>query len=1065
MVEKSYYNQTDFDNLVEKIAQAIKNKKLIIFIGAGVSFSQGYPNWNGYVKSLIQYWKNHIENDLERKLKFSELRIFDSIEKSKRGNKRKIKMLHAVLEKMLGTEWINKKLDFEKYYFDALRADSDAIEILGELVKLSCIFITTNYDFEIERHLDYIGKKGTYRTIHSLEGFVATGEKLQVGDVFHLHGTNEAKPEYFISSSSDYSNQYLRNPGLYNKLQKWFLEENPTVLFVGSNMEEDEILSLLPSTSENFSLMKVEEGENEDLREILNLSYHDVGTTIFWYGDDYNELPKVIHSLVKEVEKILPQPEVLKDWKILLTQTTPDEELFQSLNKNIEYHDFMSNLYLEIENSSESHKSKILKAIFDDKSFEIATDNGSFWNFVDQNWKLLKVDNKNQLVTILETRTIITYLASTYNIYKRLKDEAMLVNEHLDRVEEKLIGKPELVVTKFNKDQDLMGKWLVGQSEDINNVDRNLFVDKFDFCINIKSENISRLVSNIESGIGYRYSSIEDAVSERHGSSEFARLIYNLLLNDKLLIDGLSIFESIPDVLLDTALFKRLLVLVDKTKPLQENLLDRLIQKIDFENKFSGSELTNFVQKHESKILELGKNISDDKQYEDVIGRVHGGIVSEDSFITLEEISEKTEKEILDILRQSKTEQDSSPWKRKTVRQTGKILQGILTKQTDLSDKLKKILGNADSNVVMKYKELFVQLSTDESFDLEVSKSAQEKLIDNFDVSHFTYEDEQFFEYFIEHEEFTTKIIDLLFSISVNNLSYDQIYSSEESNRLVEVNDFINTEQGRYLDTIIKLGRKTEEFNGKIKSKLEEVQHLEFRDFSQGALFKIYTLKELEVFTVNHFQGYSYSYRDYNEDNLGRLSPSVEEILREGYVNQLNQFNVSLLALKEMNPSELESISWENNFSMMIDIVLKNVNKFRYEENWFKEILVHDTNGRYLSQVMHRFADLETDVIKLENSILLLKEIGSAYPTKVRLNYIPTNLKETQYKERLYLYFDIILVLLDNSKIQRSYMGSRQYDELLEHLSPKKRSDFLENSNLGEILSPIEIGNLQRKYL
>ncbi|MCU6218071.1 hypothetical protein, partial [Enterobacter bugandensis] len=47
---KEKYNSLEYYNdMVSKIAEAENDFKLVVFIGAGVSISQGYPNWDGYV--------------------------------------------------------------------------------------------------------------------------------------------------------------------------------------------------------------------------------------------------------------------------------------------------------------------------------------------------------------------------------------------------------------------------------------------------------------------------------------------------------------------------------------------------------------------------------------------------------------------------------------------------------------------------------------------------------------------------------------------------------------------------------------------------------------------------------------------------------------------------------------------------------------------------------------------------------------------------------------------------------------------------------------------------------
>lgn len=55
-MEKQTYTDEEFNSLVTDLVQAIRKQKLVIFVGAGVSISQGYPNWNDYVTHLIKYW-------------------------------------------------------------------------------------------------------------------------------------------------------------------------------------------------------------------------------------------------------------------------------------------------------------------------------------------------------------------------------------------------------------------------------------------------------------------------------------------------------------------------------------------------------------------------------------------------------------------------------------------------------------------------------------------------------------------------------------------------------------------------------------------------------------------------------------------------------------------------------------------------------------------------------------------------------------------------------------------------------------------------------------------------
>lgn len=47
----NYYTENEFNELVDSLAGAVKNFNLVVFVGAGISLSQGYPNWNGYIEN------------------------------------------------------------------------------------------------------------------------------------------------------------------------------------------------------------------------------------------------------------------------------------------------------------------------------------------------------------------------------------------------------------------------------------------------------------------------------------------------------------------------------------------------------------------------------------------------------------------------------------------------------------------------------------------------------------------------------------------------------------------------------------------------------------------------------------------------------------------------------------------------------------------------------------------------------------------------------------------------------------------------------------------------------
>lgn len=89
-------NNVYYEKLVNDVTEAINQLKLVIFIGAGVSIAQGYPNWNNYIEHLIKYWQGQVLSESgEKKLGREHHLIFDLISKSYISNKRKVDLVNS----------------------------------------------------------------------------------------------------------------------------------------------------------------------------------------------------------------------------------------------------------------------------------------------------------------------------------------------------------------------------------------------------------------------------------------------------------------------------------------------------------------------------------------------------------------------------------------------------------------------------------------------------------------------------------------------------------------------------------------------------------------------------------------------------------------------------------------------------------------------------------------------------------------------------------------------------------------------------------------------------------
>ncbi|HFI0056927.1 TPA: SIR2 family protein, partial [Streptococcus suis] len=227
---------SSYKRLVTDLSEAIKQQKLVIFVGAGVSISQGYPKWNEYVDHLIKYWQGQVLAESKNKnIRIEQIKIFDLISKLDVSNKRKVELVNQELRTIFEKDFENRRLDFEKAYFKHLLPFSTINPTLQHLASLNAILITSNYDYEIENHFKLL--KNTVKTINDLNEFQQSRKgKLVPGDILHIHGTPDCDVKYFVSSSSDYSRTYLRNRENYNGLVNWFQKTRPTVLFIGASL-------------------------------------------------------------------------------------------------------------------------------------------------------------------------------------------------------------------------------------------------------------------------------------------------------------------------------------------------------------------------------------------------------------------------------------------------------------------------------------------------------------------------------------------------------------------------------------------------------------------------------------------------------------------------------------------------------------------------------------------------------------------------------------------------------------------------------------------------------------
>ncbi|HEM3591055.1 TPA: hypothetical protein U1C03_002272, partial [Streptococcus suis] len=216
--------------------------------------------------------------------------------------------------------------------------------------------------------------------------------------------------------------------------------------------------------------------------------------------------------------------------------------------------------------------------------------------------------------------------------------------------------------------------WLVNTFE--RNDDYLYIEDDSELEVNLNPINIEKMVNAIKDSQKYRYYSFEHLQKE----NDNIELFYQLVKTNRLFLDGESFIVKVPDELLDTRLVQKLLVQFDNETGLNQTLVNKLIEYIDFSDTHFGEELNTFVNKHKGII---DKEIPE-KPYRNMIFSMEGGWVSQYSFLTIEDLVEYDEAELLDILENSEDEQKRSSFlEEETIRETENFLISVLKNSSE----------------------------------------------------------------------------------------------------------------------------------------------------------------------------------------------------------------------------------------------------------------------------------------------------------------------------------------------------------------------------------------------
>ncbi len=1054
-------NDINYENLIDDVTEAIKNFNLVIFIGAGVSIAQGYPNWNNYIEHLIKYWQGQVLSvSGEKSLGREHHIVFDLISKSSISNKRKVDLVNYELKKVFGEDFEKRRLDFEKGYFKNLLPYSIVNKTVESLASLNAIFITSNYDYEIENHIKRLNNSVV--TINDLNEFVKNKDgKLQFGDVLHIHGTPDCDVNYFVSSSADYSKTYLKNRGNFENLVTWFKETKPTVLFIGAGLEEDEILSLLCEDSKNYALMKSENTGNqradEHFRDVIEGFFSSENhTQIIWYGKNYEDLPIFVEKLVSNINDKLGIHAYRKDWNNLLNPSLKQEDYNKSLNNISSNFKYLSSLLNKvIENNNDDLSRLLLNGLLQGKNVKTIESNSFsiFWTFIAKNIEKLSDNDWEVIYKILSEGYQNYFIDDVFFVYNYAKDNKIssFTNNKLNELRKIISRDEDIVISSFNKDRTLLGYWLVGTFEQQN---RDLYLEEdSNIEVNLNTECVNKLTSTLNKSefSMYNYYSINYQLEE-YGNVEF---IYKLMKSRRLFIEEKEFLESGSEDLLSTKLIQKLLVQLDNETNLDLEFISRLIDKIDFSDIHFGEELNTFIKEHRSIIRE--KNIEiPEKPYRNWISSLEGGFVSQFSYLTQENLVEYDESRVLEILVNAEKEQrGSSILEEKTINETENFLITVLKESNEISKKVSNFLKNHIDDLYPKYKRLYVKIISFPEIEENLRNIVREKYLKKFNKESFDFNDRKFFEYHIKQQNTDIDIFEKLLSINVNKLS-----TLRNDNEQLDMFHYINSEMGSYLQCLILLINQKPEYTPQIIQKIDSVDDFAYKELAQGILLYEYNCRVINV-TYHTFLGFSYSHSVIDTEVVSIFKDVVKNILKEKIKDNQILDRVYLIALDSVDPT-IDSFSLsKNNYSQMINIIFTEDYEFRYSKQWLRELFKSDSSANYLVTIFYL---LYNENLKENRFALFIEELSdyvTTYNQKLSLRGMNYKLNHEELNN-----FDLLkkmfLKLMETDKIENDIFYLDGIKSILPLLSLDERRNVLQHIQKQNNCPPPEIEELQR---
>lgn len=291
---------------ISTLSESLKNGRLTLVCGAGVSIGANIPSWNDLLLRLLESMMVRVSNNSSISLKNIETKEFQ----------KRLGSSSLVMGKYLKS---NLGKDFLLELRDALYKDNPkSCELIESIVEISRpqrdgkpldSIITFNFDSLIEENLAKNNIK--YKAIDK-EGVRNKANELPI---YHVHGYlprkgNINSKKDVVFSEDAYHTQFIEPFSWSNLIQLNKLSQN-TCLFVGMSLTDPNLRRLLDvanrketSNSINHYIIKKmpeindSDGHIDELMIFLEeQDANELGLKVIWV-DAFNEIPKILKQMI-----------------------------------------------------------------------------------------------------------------------------------------------------------------------------------------------------------------------------------------------------------------------------------------------------------------------------------------------------------------------------------------------------------------------------------------------------------------------------------------------------------------------------------------------------------------------------------------------------------------------------------------------------------------------------------------------------------------------------------------------------------------------------------------------